>query len=181
MNEQTQFLPFHAINEFMLTEYRREVIKTVLSSLNALELDNQKKINLLIKRNVKVPGFRNSSQAPLPMLINGAIQAFEKSASFSAQILSAWAELHPELRNNVQALLENRDWKILPEETDRTKLPGFLTRWPAEDSFEMLIKAFRETFPEASASDDDISLMIVWLSGRLPYEMVDRESLSTDN
>jgi hypothetical protein len=52
-------------------------------------------------------------------------------------------------------------------------LPGFLTTWPRAEEFEVLVKAFREQHPDTPASDDDISLMVAWLSGRLPLDLVD--------
>ena len=51
--------------------------------------------------------------------------------------------------------------------------PVFLTRWPKDDSFEALDQEFHDQHSDSEASDDDINLMIVWLSNRLPYEMVD--------
>ncbi len=175
MNENAQFIPFNAINEFMLTDFRRGVIQETFLNLKQVSEDKQKTINGLVRRLVKVQGFRNSTQAPLPLKINGAINAFEKSSEFVKQLLQVWCEIHPQIRHNTFELLTNRKWTILPEDTDRTVLPGFLVRWPAAESFEVLVKAYRETYPDDEASDDVISLMFVWLSGRLPVEMVESD------
>ena len=59
---------------------------------------------------------------------------------------------------------------MLPVEADRTQLPGFIPSFPKEEDFEKLILAFKEKYPAIEASDDDISLMIVWVSGRLPFQ-----------
>ncbi|PKN84004.1 MAG: hypothetical protein CVU46_15420 [Chloroflexi bacterium HGW-Chloroflexi-8] len=171
MNEKIEFLPFNAINEFMLSEYRKVVFKSVFSNFASLQNSRQKSINSLIKKNVKIQGFRDSTQAPVVYKINNSISLFEKSASFSAEILSAWYELNPDLAQKVNQMLTDKGWIILPIETDRSKLPGFLIKWPAEDSFEKLTEEFRNIYPEITYSDDDISLMIVWMSNRLPYEM----------
>jgi hypothetical protein len=48
-----------------------------------------------------------------------------------------------------------------------------MLEWPKEDSFEILIDSFREKYPDYPLSDDDLSLMVVWLSNRLPYEMIE--------
>jgi hypothetical protein len=48
-----------------------------------------------------------------------------------------------------------------------------MVEWPENDGFEVLTQAFREKNPEFSISDDEISLMVVWVSNRLPYEMVE--------
>jgi len=180
MNEKIEFLPFNAINEFMLSEYRKVVFKLVFSNFASLQNSRQKSINSLIKKNVKIQGFRDSTQAPILYKINNSIPIFEKSASFSAEILSGWYELNTDLAQKVNQMLIEKGWIILPVETDRSKLPGFLIKWPAEESFEKLTEEFRNINPGNRYSDDDVSLMIVWLSNRLPYEMVSENLLSKE-
>jgi hypothetical protein len=60
-------------------------------------------------------------------------------------------------------------------EANRKALPGFLPQWPEEEQFNYLVEEFRDQFPDQQAySDNQISLMCVWLSGRLPYELVEK-------
>lgn len=172
MNEKIEYLPFNAINEFMLPEFRKLVIKSVFSSFDSLPNTRQRTINAEIKKLVKIQGFRDSSQAPIGIKSRESSSAFEKSAKFSGEILAAWAEINPDLAQKVFQMLTDRGWIILPIEADRSKLPGFLIKWPAKDSFEILTAEFREKHTESENKDDDVSLMIVWLSNRLPYEMV---------
>jgi len=173
MDKKARFLPFHAINEYMLDDYRQLVIQSVLGNFNKLSEERQRKIKSLIKNLVRVQGFRNSSVAPLPLKINGCIDTYKKSHEFVAQILAAWSEINFETKKTIFHYLEERSWKLLPIEADRSLLPGFMLEWPKEDSFEILIDSFREKYPDYSLSDDDVSLMVVWLSNRLPYEMVE--------
>jgi len=180
MNEKIEFLPFNAINEFMLSEYRKVIFKMVFGNFASLQNSRQKSINTLMKKNVKIQGFRDSTQAPVAFKINNSIPTFEKSANFSAEILSAWFELNNDLAQKVYQLLSDKEWIVLPIETDRSKLPGFLIKWPAEDSFEKLTGEFKDLYPENTYTDDDISLMIVWLSNRLPYDMVDENLFLKD-
>jgi hypothetical protein len=35
-------------------------------------------------------------------------------------------------------------------------------------------------YPGTDASSDDVSLMVVWLSGRLPYQFVDEDEARDD-
>lgn len=170
---KAQFLPFAAINNFMLPDYRLHVISTVLQQLDQLPGERRGAINAQIKRHLQVPGFRNSSQAPLPIKIKNSVAPFERSSDMVAQILAGWYELHPELRQQVNDLLVERGWELLPADADRAKLPGFLTRWPKQESFEAITAAFHEKYPVVQAEDNDISLMTVWLSGRLPYDLVE--------
>jgi hypothetical protein len=173
MEKKARFLPFHAINEYMLDDYRQLVIQSVLGNFNKLSEERQRKINSLIKNHVRVQGFRNSTVAPLPLKINGCIDTYKKSPEFVAQILGAWSEINSETKKTIFGYLEERSWKLLPIEADRSLLPGFMLEWPKVDSFEILIESFREKYPDYPLSDDDLSLMVVWLSNRLPYEMIE--------
>jgi hypothetical protein len=169
-DNKIQFIPFHAINEFMLPEYRFEVIREVLLSLSSASEKIQAQFNKYFKNAVKVPGFRNSGQAPTSLKIRPFIAAFEKEPEIAGATLSRWVELRSELKNQVFDLLKSRNWEVLPADADRTKLPGFLIAWPDGEDFEVLGKAFQAMFPEVNAKSDDVSLMAVWLGGRLPYQ-----------
>jgi hypothetical protein len=173
-NQKTQFAPFHAINDFMLPEFRLHVLQTVLSRLDQLTPERRTAIQKQIKRSLKIPGFRNALLAPLPVKIKNSVSIFERSPEYAAQIIAGWADLHPELRAQVFELLTERGWELLPADVERTKLPGYLTRWPGSDSFEVIVKAFQEKFSQTDVTDHDISLMAVWLSTRLPYDVVEK-------
>lgn len=174
-NEKVQFLPFHAINNFMLPDYRLNVLSTVMSGLDRLPVSRRNSINSLLKRLLKVPGFRNGALAPLPVKVKGAVTPFERNPEVVAQVISGWVELHSELEQQVFDLLTERGWEMLPTDADRTKLPGFLSRWPKAETFEAINAAFHEKYPDLQTADNDISLMTVWLSGRLPYDVEETE------
>ena len=172
MNDQTaQFLPFHAVNEFMRTDYRLAVVRTTLNSVPDLPESFRIPIDQMTRRFVQVPGFRNSSKAPLNKRVKPTAEAFEKSPHLVAAILSAWAEAHSDLRQQVYDLLVERGWDLLPPAADRTQLPGFLVTWPKGESFDLLTQAYAQKYLKTPASSDDISLMVVWLSARLPYQL----------
>ncbi len=102
-------------------------------------------------------------------------------------------ELQPELREQVYSLLKSRNWQVFPETEEidfssisldtikewpifpirmnRTKLPGFFTHWPKGEDFEILYKNFSEIYPDSDAGIDRVSLMVVWLSMRLPFQV----------
>ena len=172
---QVQFAPFSAINQFMLPEYRHTVIEAVLKQMPGLSSSRRTIINNLIRRYVKISGFRNSDLAPLPIKIRQSDAAFERHSDFIAQILSAWSELNPTLRQQVYDFLIARGWEVLPVDADRTKLPGFLVRWPEKETYDILGDAFHEKYPDQVIEENDIRLMVVWISGRLPFDMVDTE------
>jgi hypothetical protein len=171
-NTKATFLPFHAINQFMVPEYRLSVLQRVFSGIEKLSGPRKGALNSLVKRLVSVPGFRNSAVAPVSLKIKSSVGAFERSAEFTSQVIMAWSELNPDLRQQVYDLLVARSWELLPIDADRTRLPGFLTAWPKGEDFDALDKAFLEAHPDKTASDDDVRLMVVWMSGRLPYDVV---------
>ena len=169
-DKQAQFYPFHAVNDFMRDDFRLEVVRNALNALARLPVEFSAPIERLTKKLVQVPGFRNSSKAPANLRIKPTADAFEKSHQLVAAILHAWSAAYPELRQQVYDLLISRNWEVLPPEADRTRLPGFLVKWPKNEDFDVLNKAFTAMYPQTQTSSDDVSLMIVWVSTRLPYQ-----------
>ncbi len=174
-DKQVQFLPFSAINEFMLDDYRQQVLQTVLAGMNRLPPRQKSALAGQIKRHVQVPGFRNSAQAPAPLKLRGAITAFQRNSDFVAETLQAWSELNPELRQQIYDLLDQRGWELLPPDADRTKLPGFMIDWPKDETYDALDAAYAELYPNSAAEDYDVRLMVVWVGGRLPYNVTEEE------
>jgi len=195
MPEKTEFLPFHAINEFMRPDFRLSVIRETLSSIASVPDTLAKELNHQIKKSVTVPGFRNSEKAPALIKVLPTSKAFEKNPELVAALIACWAEYQSDLRDKVYELLKDqgwnllpvsdgfeaenisleliKEWPVLPIKVNRAKLPGFYTRWPKDQDFETLYKKFTELYPEMDVSIDKVSLMAVWLSMRLPYHVDD--------
>ena len=193
MPEKTEFLPFHAINEFMRPDFRLTVIRETLTNQESLPEALSTELNHQIKKNVTIPGFRSSDKAPALVKVLPTSKAFEKKPDLVAAILSSWAEYHSELRNQIYLQLKSQNWKvlsetdeinieslsvnfinewpILPIKMDRSKMPGFYTRWPKGQDFETLYKSYTQLYPNSEISIDKVSLMVVWLSLRLPYHL----------
>jgi hypothetical protein len=193
MPEKTEFLPFHAINEYMRPDFRLKVIRDTLTAQTNLDEHLSNELNQQIRKRVTVPGFRNSDKAPALVKVLPTSKAFEKNPDLVAIILSCWVETQPELREQVFTLLKTRNWQIFPEtegidsatlniemikewpvfpiHMNRAKLPGFFTLWPKGEDFETLYNNFTRLFPDSDASVDKVSLMVVWLCMRLPYQM----------
>jgi hypothetical protein len=174
-DKEVNFFPYHAINEFMTDEYRDAVVRSVLLAYDSLPEEYSSRIDRNIKKSVQIPGFRNSAKAPAQLRVKPAIDSFQKNPALVAAILSAWAELHVTLRQQVYDMLISRGWDLLPIDADRTKLPGFLTKWPKGEDFETLYAAFTADQPDEKPEMNDVSLMVVWLSGRLPYEFTEKD------
>jgi hypothetical protein len=175
-DKKVQFFPFHAVNDFMRADFRQEVVRSTLAALPTLPEEFHGPIERQTKKLVQVPGFRNSAKAPVNVRIKPTADAFEKSPQLVAAILYAWSAVHSELRQQVYDLLIARKWEVLPPDADRTKLPGFLVKWPKGEDFEALNTAFKEMYPDSQANSDDVSLMVVWVSTRLPYQTEGEEA-----
>lgn len=181
--ETIRFLPFHAINEFMRTDYKERVVRFVFERIDQIDNNSRRLLDKVVKNSVHVPGFRNSVKAPFNLKVKNILEGFEKSPVLVATLLISWANLNLTLQHQVFELLESRHWKLPPIEADRSKLPGFMTTWPKGEDFETLFQDFQAHFPESGVDSDDVSLMTVWVSGRLPYEIVENlfESSNPNN
>ncbi len=173
-----EFIPFHAINEFMRSDFRVSVLRSTMLALPNLSPKTQSAVDKVTKKYVKVPGFRNSTKAPASVKAVGMVKPFEKEPSLVAAVLSAWAEANAELRQQLFDILTSFEWKLLPLEANRARLPGFMTQWPEEDDYERIYETYTETFPDAGYSIDEISLMAVWLAMRLPVTQVSKSELT---
>lgn len=193
MSDQLKFLPFHAINEFMRDDFRLTVIRNVLGNISEVDKSRSIRINNLTNKLVKIPGFRNPARAPTAIKIIPVSKAFEKHPELVAEIISAWVESHPVLRDEVYELLKVREWtfmtdnidmkemlknwRILPIDADRTSLPGFYTIWPKGENFEIIYNTYTDLYPNSENSIDNVSLMVVWLTMRLPYQVEEDEMI----
>ena len=162
---ELEFIPFHAINEFMRNDFRLNVIRKTLLSLNELDRKYRAPIDQMTKKYVKVAGFRNSTKAPASVKAVAMVKAFEVQPKLVAAILEAWTISQPDFRQQVNDI-------------NRSRLPGFLTRWPAEDDYDVLYDAFISAHPESEVSIDQTSLMIIWLAGRLPIDKISIAEMS---
>lgn len=198
MPETTQFLPFHAINEFMRPDFRLAIIRETLTSQDTLPESLSNELNQKIKKHVNVPGFRNSDKAPGLVKVLPTSKAFEKHPDLVAALLACWVEIHSDLREQVYQLLRERSWKmldegagidlddlslelikewpVLPLKVNRARLPGFFTSWPTNNDFEILYKHYAELHPDSPESLDKVSLMAVWVSMRLPYHVAELDA-----
>lgn len=170
-DEFAKFAPFAAINEFMRPDFRLHIIDDTLKNLAVASEKNRKLIEMLLREQLSIPGFRNALKAPRQMLAKSSVEIFEKSSEFASAILFGWMEINHLLALNVFDLLNEEGWQILDLDVDRTMLPGFFTNWPENYDFEVFLQLYARKYHEESVDDDEISLMIVLVSMRLPYEI----------
>lgn len=169
-NAQDHFAPFIAINQFMLPEFRQEVLGFVFKNQVSLSARRRSALNQSMRSLVKIPGFRSSDLAPVNLKIRHAGKAFERHSDLVAQLLSAWVELKHDLSLVMYDLLTERGWTILPLEEERARKPGFRVTWPDKETYETLDAAVEEKRISEKYDRNDIRLMSVWLSLCLPFD-----------
>jgi hypothetical protein len=161
-------LPLISLNIFLLPDFRRETLTTVLNQKDILSPENKREFTQALKEFVKISGFRNPLAAPQALQVRAMESPFEKESRFIKAILSSWAEIKSDLKANVQLVIPelgfepNNQAPLYPDPDN-----AFAVGWPEDLSFEKLEDLVKQK-TEVDASPDEISLMTVWLTGRLP-------------
>ena len=161
-------LPLISLNVFLLPDFRREILTTVLDQKDDLSPEIKQEFRQAIKEFVKISGFRNPLAAPQALQVRAMESPFEKESRFVKAILSSWADINSDLQAKVQAVLPELGF----EPNDQAPLypdpeNAFAVGWPEDLSFEKLADLVKQK-TETDASSNEISLMTVWLTGRLP-------------
>ena len=164
----SSLLPMISLNVFLLPDFRREILTTVLNQKDNLPPEIKQEFRQAIKEFVKISGFRNPLAAPQALQVRAMESPFEKESRFVKAILSSWADINSDLQPKVQALIPELGF----EPNDQAPLypdpeNAFAVGWPEDLSFEKLADLVKQK-TETDASSNEISLMTVWLTGRLP-------------
>ena len=161
-------LPLISLNVFLLPDFRREILTTVLNQKDDLSPEIKQELRQAIKEFVKISGFRNPLAAPQALQVRAMESPFEKESRFVKAILSSWADINSDLQAKVYSVLPelgfepNDQAPFYPDPEN-----AFAVAWPEDLSFEMLADLVKQK-TETDASSNEISLMTVWLTGRLP-------------
>lgn len=164
----SSLLPMISLNVFLLPDFRREILSTVLNEKDALSPENKQELTQAIREFVKISGFRNPLAAPQALQVRAMESPFEKESRFIKAILSSWADINSDLQTNLQSVIPELDFEpnhqapLYPDPEN-----AFALGWPEDLSFEKLADLVKQK-TEIDASSDAISLMTVWLTGRLP-------------
>ena len=170
---EKEYLPFKAINVFIEREYLEKVTKDVLEGKGALSKDDQIQLANFFRNQVSVLGFRNPVRAPLSLQVNAYASAFEKKEEVIPFTLTIWAKIKTDLAKTVKQWLESEGWEDLALERQYDETAGFLSDWPKAFTFEEIEEKFKQANPKVDFDRDDLILMVLWISGRLPNEQSD--------
>lgn len=167
---ENEYLPYKTINVFINREYLDQVLENVLKNKEKLSKQNQIAFANQFKHHIKVLGFRNPLIAPLPLQVRAYASAFEEKDDVIPFTLSAWSQINAGFAGEVRSWLEKENWNVLPLERHFDETEGFINEWPKKLTFEKLIKNYKKDHPDDEINQDDLILMIVWISGQLPPE-----------
>lgn len=167
------YLPYKAINVLIDREYLENVLGMILKEKSKLPKKELIGLNNLFKQYVNVLGFRNPVRAPLPLQVKAYASAFEQKDEVVPFSLSAWAKLNKDFAEQVKTWLESEGWEDLALERDFNETEGFINDWPEGLSFDQLEKKFKKANPNIEFNLDDLILMVIWISRRLPKEQTD--------
>ena len=165
-----EYLPYKAVNVFINREYLEQLLETVLKGYNKLPKEKQIAFVKQFRQHVNVLGFRNAIRAPLSLQINAYVSAFEEKNDVVPFTISTWAELNPNLASEVKNWLGEEGWKVLDMDRAFVETEGFLTDWPEKLTFDKLVKNFMKAKPNVKHNREDLILMVLWISGKLPPE-----------
>jgi hypothetical protein len=157
-----------SLNVFLLPDFRREILSTVLNEKDTLSPENKRELTQVMREFVKISGFRNPLAAPQALQVRAMESPFEKESRFVKAILSSWVDINSDLQTDIQSVIPDLGFEL----NDQAPLypdpeNAFALGWPEDLSFEKLADLVKQK-TEIDASSDAISLMTVWLTGRLP-------------
>ena len=165
-----EYLPFKTINVFIERNNLREILEFVIKNVDKLPKEDQISFGNSFREYVSILGFRNPLRAPLPLQVNAYVRAFEDMDEVIPFTLTSWTKLRSDFAEKVKDWLKSEGWEDLQlvREYDETK--GFIQEWPESLTFEKLNDDFAKANPNLDYDQDELLVMILWISGKLPDE-----------
>ena len=163
-------IPFKAINVYINEDYLETILISVLTGYKKLPKQAQIEFTVFLRKYVTVLGFRDPSRAPLTLQANALAKAFEGKDEVVPYVLSVWAKVNKKFAGQVESWLKDQGLKNLTTEREYAEDAGFTLDLPKKFAFDKLEKAFSKDNPDTKFDRDDLILMVLWISGRLPKE-----------
>jgi hypothetical protein len=167
---ENEILAYKSINVFIEREYLEDLLGRILQAKGDLPKEEQIAFNNQFRKYITVLGFRNPLRAPRQLQINAYASAFEAKDEVVPFTLSTWTKQNQDVANHVLKWLDAQGWKDLSLERTFNDSDGFISDWPKNLSFEKITKKFKKDNPDMDVNDDDLILMVLWISGKLPPE-----------
>ncbi|MDY6873137.1 MAG: hypothetical protein SVR81_04100 [Chloroflexota bacterium] len=170
---EKELFPYKTINVFIEQNYLEAVMETVLTGVKKLPKQDQIDFSRFMRKYVSILGFRDPSRAPLPLRVNALTNAFEEKDEVVPVTLSVWAKIKKKLAKQVKSWLDDEGWDDLETERSYEENGGFTADWPKKLTFDKLVKDFKKANPDFKFERDDLILMVLWTSGKLPKDQSD--------
>ena len=170
---ENETLSFKTINVFIERDFLESKLEEILQAKDELPKEEQIDFNNHFRKFVSVLGFRNPLRAPRQLQVNAYASAFEEKEEVVPFTLSTWTNLNQDFAKQVKGWLDSEDWENLSLERSFEDSDGFRDNWPEGVTFEKLSKKFQKDHPDVEFETDDLTLMILWISGQLPPEQSD--------
>lgn len=167
---ENETVSFKAINVFIERNYLEDLLSRILQAKKNLPKDGQISFNNNFKKFVTVLGFRDPLRAPLQLQINAFASAFEDKEEVVPFTLSTWTKLNHDFAEQVRDWLDSEGWKNLSLDRSYDDSDGFISDWPKGLTFDKLNKKFKKANPDEEINQNDLILMVMWISGQLPPE-----------
>lgn len=165
-----EYLPYKTINVFIERDHLQKILESILQNIKTLPKDDQISFGNFFREHVEIFGFRNPMRAPLPLQINAFVRAFEDKDEVIPFTLSTWTKINENFSKIVKEWLNSKGWKELRFEKKFDETEGFTRDWPENLTFENLKEEFNKVQKDLEYEDNDLMLMIMWISGKLPDE-----------
>jgi len=165
-----EYLPFKTINVFIERNNLREILEFVIKNVDKLPKEDQISFGNSFREYVSILGFRNPLRAPLPLQVNAYVRAFEDMDEVIPFTLTSWTKLRSDFAEKVKDWLKSEGWEDLQLEREYDETSGFIREWPESLTFEKLNDDFAKANPNLDYDQDELLVMILWISGKLPDE-----------
>lgn len=163
--------PMVALNVYMTPEFRRQLLSEVLKRLGTLEPTTRDQLASYIKEKIKVSGFRNSLNAPIGLTLRSMETLFENDSNFDSYVLAAWMELFGQQTNVISEFLPKLGFTMISQVEQRNNPEkSFAVGWPKGITYDSLFLSMKEKINDLVLNKDELALITIMLTGRLPGE-----------
>ena len=150
------------IVDFMSDDFRAEVVERALVRRKKASGDLRQLFQLVLRKNVKIKGFRNPNRADYRVLHTEILRLMPDSAELVGAVLQIWMDSHAELHEIVSRRLS--ELKVPVQGLDFSE-NCFAGSW---DSDNWLQEAESLAASHSQFSKDEIALMLLCVSGSMP-------------
>ncbi|MCB2202982.1 hypothetical protein KQH56_03155 [bacterium] len=170
---EKEMFSYKAINVFIEQDYLEKVMSDVVTGVKKLPKQDQIDFSRFLRKYVNILGFRDPARAPQPLQVKSLTNAFEEKDEVIPVTLSIWAKVNKKLAKQVKSWLKDEGWEDLETERSYEETDGFTADWPKKMTFDKLVKDFKKANPDFKFDRDDLILMVLWVSGKLPKDQSD--------